>query len=587
MKIPSLTEVTPLASATTAVTAATSGTVSTLQGTAVTEASLAGAATLAGAASLTDRLIPVHIDIPIPVRPHGIPLRGLFAPAANLNDGLFAQMFHLSAAKFGGSDKEATDNLAKLGAAMSAQPDAPFDGPDPEESGIPAAYTYLGQFIDHDLTFDPASSLEKQIDVNALVDFRTPRFDMDNVYGRGPSDQPYMYQADGVHLQLGSDLVGASKNPKAKDLPRSQYAPNRALLGDPRNDENIIVSQLQGLWLRFHNLVADAPANKGKAFEAIQQEVRFHYQWIVLHDFLPKVINAAVLDAVLPGTSAGAPDWSKLNIRFYKPVKDLYMPVEFSGAAYRFGHSLVRPGYRLNDSTGPLPIFAADNGPLDMRGFRPMPSTWALDWRRFIDLEPMHYGSVPPNATTIDPNNTSRLQLAYKMDTSLVNPLALLPHSVAPDAPPASLAARNLLRGLRLNLPSGQQVAKAMGFTPLADADIKIGQFTGDPADIKGTITDPKVGGPIFAGNCPLWTYVLAETIEIPMQVTTLDGVKTIPTRQLGKVGGTIVAETFLGILHGDKSSYVNVTPGWKPSVGVGAGGKFGLRELIGFVTSH
>ena len=147
-----------------------------------------------------------------------------------------------------------------LGKAMVADHEPIKEGPDPEESGIPAVYTYLGQFIDHDLTFDPASSLQQQDDPDGLVDFRTPRFDLDNVYGKGPDDAPYLYHADNTFI-LGRKLTGAASNPNARDLPRSRpddkdpddsaqedlNNPRRAIIGDPRNDENLIVSQLQGL----------------------------------------------------------------------------------------------------------------------------------------------------------------------------------------------------------------------------------------------------------------------------------------------------------------------------------------------------
>jgi len=169
------------------------------------------------------------------------------------------------------------------------------------------------------------------------------------------------------------------------------------------------------------------------------------------------------------------------------------------------------------------------------------------------------------------------MQLAYKIDTSLVNPLAGLPLSVVSDPPP-SLGARNLLRGWRMRLPSGQTVAKAMGLVPLADKDIQIGKFTGDKADIRMTID--KVAGGAFAGNCPLWTYILAETVESTVEVKTLQGAKKISTRKLGPVGGRIVAETFLGIMLADSSSYLTQDPLWQPEA-VKAGGKFGLRELI------
>ena len=123
---------------------------------------------------------------------------------------------------------------------------------------IPAAYTYLGQFVDHDLTFDPTSQLREsltQAQLQALVDFRTPRFDLDNLYGRGPDDQPYMYEEDGIHMLLGEPMSGNPFDPGAVQPPRG---PNgRALVGDPRNDENRIVAQLHAIFLRFHNRVVD------------------------------------------------------------------------------------------------------------------------------------------------------------------------------------------------------------------------------------------------------------------------------------------------------------------------------------------
>src|SRR6266480_4829112 len=182
---------------------------------------------------------------------HSVPIRGLMsAKTSPLLQGRFGRMFRsLPHAKFGATDKENVDNLAALGSAMSAPFDPPKDGKDEEESGIPALYTYLGQFIDHDITFDPASSLQKQNDPDALTDFRTPAFDLDNVYGRGPDDQPYMYNSQA--FLLGDPLNGG--DPNATDLPRNNANPRRALIGDPRNDENTIVSQLQGLLLRFHN----------------------------------------------------------------------------------------------------------------------------------------------------------------------------------------------------------------------------------------------------------------------------------------------------------------------------------------------
>src|SRR5438034_3430476 len=224
---------------------------------------------------------------------HGAILRGLTnVPHSQLFQGRFGRMFRfLPPAQFGASEAENLANLHKLGDAISADFDEPKDGKDEEESGIPALYTYLGQFIDHDITFDPARSLQNQNDPDALIDFRTPAFDLDNVYGRGPDDQPYMYDGGNLFL-LGDPIQGG--DPNAKDLPRNNANPRRALIGDPRNDENTIVSQLQGLFLRFHNrILAD---NAGFAFDTLQRLVRFHYQFVVLNDFLPRIVHSSVLD---------------------------------------------------------------------------------------------------------------------------------------------------------------------------------------------------------------------------------------------------------------------------------------------------
>lgn len=503
------------------------------------------------------------------IRPHGAGVRGAnLSRSSVLFGGAFGRIFRaLPPADFGVDDPASLKALGALADQLTsvADPADPKDGPDSEESGIPAAYTYLGQFIDHDLTFDPASSLQKQNDPDGLVDFRTPRFDLDNVYGRGPDDQPYLYE-DGRSFILGSQLTGAGANSRAKDLPRSTVNvpaahPRRAIIGDPRNDENVIVSQFQGLWHRFHNKMASD--NPTWDFSRVQREVRFHYQWIVLNDFLPTIVSDGVLREVLPHLHKKTNIFAdKPKIEFYHFRDAPFMPLEFSAAAYRFGHSMVRPGYRLSETIGPLAIFATD--PLKaLTGFREFPANWAMDWNLFMDLQPR------------DPADTTRTQLAYKIDTSLVNPLGHLPPSVAIN--PSILALRNLERGWRMRLPNGQDVARAMAVKPLADKDILIGKFTGDPKDILGSID--KVD-PAFQENCPLWTYVLAETVESDVILKTTKGDQKIKTRKLGPVGGRIVAETFAGILLGDSSSYLAQNPKWTPTT-LAVNGVFGLREMI------
>lgn len=531
--------------------------------------------------------------------PHGTGVRGLnLARSSLLFEGAFGRLFRaLPPAEFGASDRESVDNLTNLASVMVGPDDKPKDGADPEESGIPALYTYLGQFVDHDLTFDPASSLQQQNDIDGLVDYRTPRFDLDNVYGRGPDDQPYLYKGGPGTPQfiLGAPLTGGS--PGARDLPRSAGTPARAIIGDPRNDENVIVSQLQGLFLRFHNRFATE--NSGLSFAAVQQQVRFHYQWMLIHDFLPALIQAPVLHQVFPHlASGGSIAVDRPQLELYKPRNEPFMPLEFSAAAYRFGHSMVRPGYRLNDNKATLlPIFGEndpDTGrPKSLRGFMPPAPEWGIDWGRFIDVDNR------PNGIMLDDNGNDpatgkpptdeqikimarRLQLAYRIDTSLVKPLSTLPEDVA-DKIIRALALRNLERGWRLRLPSGQAVARALGIDPLHK--VIIGSFQDGEkleenpgvtkvADLKKPFDLNRTPAlEAFRDNCPLWVYCLAETFE-----SAVPGKFGVKSKLLGPVGGRIVAETFAGLLVNDSHSFLNVEPRWKPSLG---GGRFGLKEFV------
>ena len=490
---------------------------------------------------------------------HSTPIRGLMETKHSpLFQGRFGRLFRsLPPAHFGATEADSVNNLTLLGGKMSSLFDPPTDGKDPEESGIPALYTYLGQFIDHDLTFDPASSLQMQDDPDALTDFRTPAFDLDNIYGRGPDDQPYMYDNDGKSFLLGNSLTGG--DPKATDLPRNSANPARALIGDPRNDENTIVSQLQGLFHRFHNrTVQDNPT---LTFEQIQKRVRFHYQYVVLNDFLPRIVRSDVLDALKTNG-----EYQQKNLKFFHWKNGPFMPVEFSVAAYRLGHSMVRPGYRLNDDDSTLlPIFNTPESQKagfkdDLAGFRAVVANRAIDWGRFIDIDTRVFDG------TVD-QNKKRLQFAYRIDTSVVFALSNLPIPAVVAAKPPSLPVRNLLRGWRMGLPSGQHVAQAMGVKPMDDADIRIGKGVDqqDPAD-PPIVSIDKID-PVFKNNCPLWTYILAEAMNRQTEVQIpVEGKISITTPQLGSVGGRIVAEVFLGLMFGDNHSLLNLEPTWKPA---------------------
>ena len=310
---------------------------------------------------------------------------------------------------------------------------------------IPAAYTYLGQFIDHDITFDPASSLQKRNDPDALHNFRTPAFDLDSVYGRGPDDQPYMFDGSGRFL------IGRGQGAGELDLPRNDPADlvddpsrdlaRRALIGDPRNDENVLVSQLHLTMLLFHNKVMDhldglggngtvprlealrarlAGRDAAERFAAVQQVVRWHYQWVVVHDFLRRIVGDETFDAVFPVDERRGPTVRRPDLEHYDPRYSAFMPVEFSVAAYRFGHSMIRNRYRLNTLVPPegvtLTIFSHDADPASperlthLGGFRQLPPFWPIEWRFFVDV-----GDAAPAPPFIQASRRIDTNLAFEL----------------------------------------------------------------------------------------------------------------------------------------------------------------------------
>jgi hypothetical protein len=469
--------------------------------------------------------------------------------------GRFTRLFpYLPSARF------AQHDLEQLAHEMTAPKDTDADTePDPEENpGIPAAYTYLGQFVDHDLTFDPISHLRETLtgaQLRALVDFRTPSFDLDNLYGRGPDDQPYMYKKDGIRMLLGERMMGDPFDPGAVQLPRGPSG--RALIGDPRNDENRIVAQLHAIFLRFHNrVVHKMGGRKHVSFREAREQVRWHYQWILVNDFLPRILEGQTYQSVFPDPYGPVPGIPRLR------ENDLeLMPVEFSVGAYRFGHSMVRPQYKLNPDIE-RPIFA-DNGD-DLGGFRPIPAGWAIDWQLFIGLG--HDAEPAP-------------QLSYKIDTSLVHPLGNLPSRIAKD--PSSLALRNLMRGAAFQLPSGQQVAAALGIPPIADEKLMIG-----PATVGGKRRPIIEVAPGLAGNAPLWVYILSEAQVMSWKNASGPVSDKTPIR-LGPVGGRLVAEVFASLLRGDRTSYLYAEPTFKPIPDFTRNGTFGLAQLINVALGH
>lgn len=466
-------------------------------------------------------------------------LRDQLTPRSTYYDqGRFGRLFPLLPpfAQDTPAVREALLELGKPGGLMDAQddmsPGANPVAPNPnnrDNPAMPEGMTFLGQFLDHDLTFDPTSSLERQVDPESIANFRTPALELDSLYGAGRAVTPHLYDRNtpgAVKFLLDKEAP--------RDLPRNSQ--NVALIGDPRNDENLIVSQLHLAFLKFHNAVVDELRKTGRAdpnelFVQAQQLVRWHYQWIIVHEFLPLTIGKAMTNKVLKARS------------FYDWRWEPFIPVEFSVAAYRFGHSQVRPGYRVNlagDNGRPFTrfIFHArlpdSDDPDDLRGGKRAQRRF-VDWPLFFDFGD---GQHKPNK---------------RIDTKLSSPLFGLPFT-GPNLPtnPASLAQRNLLRHLTFELPSGQRVARAMAAEQLSAADL---------TDLK-----PLAG---LDRQTPLWFYILREAEVMKAG------------KQLGPVGGQIVGEVFIGLLEGDRMSYLRQDPDWHPIFG--SNGDFTMADLLRF----
>ena len=466
---------------------------------------------------------------------HGAPLRGMFLTSKDrLAEGRFGTMFKRLPA-FAPPDA-LLDDLAKTMVEDQTVPDDNHLNTSPT---LFAGFTFIGQFIDHDITLDTTPLDQQEADPDARVNFRTPRYDLDSVYGGGPTAGPTYYNPDDPDkLWLETNIN------HVLDLHRG--ADGRAIIPDARNDENLILLQLHKAVAQFHNRIVDYARAQGIrrewVFETARRLTRWHYQWAVIHDFLPRFVGDQLVgpNGTVYKEVTGKPPI--INLNYYKPTNRdgrPFMPVEFAVAAYRFGHSIIRPFYVINQISldrGGVPIFGPDGG-FNLNGGRPIPSDLVMEWKNILPADPA-FKARPPR----------------KIDTKLSLPLTTLPGSaVPPPDPTIHLAVRNNRRGKKVGLPSGQQVARAMRVNVLSNATL-------------GLSNDPGWGG-----EAPLWFYILKEA-ELPPH----------NAERLGAVGGRIMAETLVGLLQRDPNSYLYLNAAWKPAPPIApTTGQFTLVDLL------
>jgi len=363
-------------------------------------------------------------------------------------------------------------------------------------SDVAAGWPIFGQFVAHDITAD-RSSLKSHVDAAALRNARAPQLNLECLYGDGPVGHPFLYRRDDpAKLLLGID---------GTDVPRN--AEGIAIVGDPRNDSHMLMSQMHLAMLKLHNAFVDDARRRGVAepgvFEAAVRETLWHYQTIVLNEFLPSLVGQDLVDEI----DADGPRW-------FKPAGDVFIPLEFADAAYRYGHCQIRHQYELNSVTSSAAIFP------DLLGFRPVSSDRVVDWTKMFDAK-----DAPP------------AQRAKKIDGRLVRSLIALPVAITGECEIDeyhSLAVRDLQRGQGVGLPSGEAVARRMGVKPLTRDEVGL-------------------SGAGWTGETPLWYYILREA------ATMASG------NRLGPVGGRIVSEVMMTILDRDPASVRTAGRGWRP----------------------
>lgn len=431
---------------------------------------------------------------------------------------------------------------------------------------IPAGYTYLGQFIDHDLSLDSAAADKifpwQPIAAASITNRRSPYLDLDSLYGsefssslkKEPARELLLEENSYSLLKLGYTIEDTVSKTFPNDLWRIPGSPI-ALVVDSRNDENLAVAQTHVAFVKFHNAVCKYlnENDTKERFEKARGIVIRHYQWIVLKDFLPRILKESILNEVL----------TKPN-QFYFPSKnDVFMPLEHSVGAYRFGHTMIRDSYNWNrifndDPTGSqatlfhLAKFTGRGHGIKER----LPSDWIINWRWFFNIA---------NSAVLE---RQKFNFANRIDTDIAKAVGSFKTDENQPFPPVferefSIPALDLYRARALGLPTGQAVAeRILGSRNKVLMPEQIANLL--PDGIKF----------VFSKQTPLWFYLLAEA-EIEER-----------GQNLGAVGSRIIGETFVGILRLTTPSILNEDFQPDPAFCNDAG-EFGMPEMLQFIAAN
>ena len=413
----------------------------------------------------------------------------------------------------------------------------------------PSGFVYLGQFIAHDLTRDETRLEHASAAPEGTRNFHTARLNLESVYGGGPKRSPELYDLS----KNGCETFPLGNTAPSSDekIPSTQddfhRRDGRPVLADDRNDQHLILAQLHIVFLQFHNRTVDylkrgrwarAARPNETIFDTARRLVVWHYQWVIRNEFLKWFVLPEVLVNI-----------EKHGPRFFKPSRGENipaLPIEFTQAAFRFGHSMVQPQYEINQWIGLVRLSELIRKTIPRESSEPLPAIRVLDWDRFTRT----WGG---NAN-----------FAENIDTLISEDMFNLPAAAMPipfKTPPPPLPEMTLLRGSRIGLPSGQEACRAGGMQPLGESQVGFDEDDNEFLRNRGMHEKP-----------PLWYYFLREA--------ELLGIRRFRGGEcLGPLGSRIVAEVLLGVMNSDPCHYLNVDPNWRPLAAV-FGGLSGPRPI-------